>query len=64
MAFLAIAFFVISVCYNLLWHNLKPCLHAGLFESPRTKKEALLAASLYLGIELSLFLGPAFLTVF
>jgi hypothetical protein len=35
-----------------------------MFGGPRTKKEALLPVSLYLGIELPLFLVAAFLAVF
>ena len=35
-----------------------------MFGRPRTKKEATLAVSLHLGIELSLFLGAAFRAVF
>jgi len=64
MAFLAIAVFVILVCYNLLWHNFTPCLHTGLFERPRTKKEALLAVFLQPDIKSLLFLGAAFLGIF
>ena len=36
----------------------------GLFESPRTKKEAILADFLQPGIELPLFFEAAFLAVF
>jgi hypothetical protein len=61
MTFLALAVFGTMVCYNLPWHNTKPCLHNDLFGRPRTKKEALLAAP---DIKSPLFLDAAFLAVF
>ena len=63
MAFLAIAVFVILVCYNLLWHNLT-MFATEMFGRPRTKKEALLAVFLQPDIKSLLFLGAAFLGIF
>ena len=60
----ALAAFGTLVCLNLPWHNFTPCLHTGLFERPRTKKEALLAVSLQTGIKSSLFFGAVFLGIF
>ena len=60
MTFLAIAVFVILVCYNLPWHNLTPYLHTICSEGQELKKAVLIGVSLHLSIESSLFLGATF----
>ena len=64
MGTVALDVFGTLVCSNLPWHNLIPYLYTGIFERPRTKKEALIAGSFQLGIELPLFLDAANLAVF
>ena len=53
MAFLAIAVFVILVCYNLLWHNPKLFLHTICSEGKELKKRRFLQPD----IKSLLFLG-------